>query len=764
MDINEYANDLLLIFLDEFHERLRVELKEAFGSEWLELGIRKHFKAEEFVRVEQMINSPMAVVDMGKSPEDIYGVEHLPNIIVGNWELFESRFVNRQRSQVYLGEITEMRNNLSHRRKKHLVRHEDLIRFAQNARMLLGAIGSKAETQFDDIVGSLSQGQTPWAAGLIEVRLPPHDEIYDEFLGRSGELRQLFDWFTSDSEQFMVWGYGGVGKSALAHRFARELLEVAPNELDAILWLTAKKTEFGEGITRERIPDFVDARTFCAGVFNALYGDDLDSVSETELITELKETRCLLIVDDFDTVINDQEAANLLLFKLRGIGSKVLFTSRLRAPGLAYMDVPPFDDDMLRNFLIMRSKEYGANESDCLKSMNGIRSVTDGYPLFVDDFVRYSALVGINNAIAEWRQRKGDPARAYALKRQLLDLGGVSEDTLMSIAVADKPLSIVEISHVSQLTDEDAESGVTALLGRRLIHRAAPEEGSDPAFSINANTRRLTRSTFRHDPKLRLKESAYKALTGERKPESRRRAIGSAIAQSTRVLNNQGVEAAANFLVGEMIGELRDDPDLQGKLGWIYSRDWRTYGKSADESFQRAHELGTRNVTTYFHWTELLRNFAEEAVGKEADKTVLDLWRKAFEVAHLAIVRCGDSDGRCTLGGYMKSREAKTLNRLNEFSQARAALFTAVGLFERALKAPREERVVYRSQIYRGLVLAYDELGELQGLTDTLRDWHTASSTDPNLITEASKLGLRRPVLFNTLSWLATLPQSRTYT
>ena len=217
-DITTYTSNLLLDFTDAFHERLNFVLKEEFGDRWIDQGIRKHFKLDYFGRVEEMLTSPLRVVDMNRSDAELYGLEHLWNIIDGNWRLFRDVFQDKERTKVYLGEIAELRNNLAHRRTRHVVLRNNLIRFADNCRLLLSATGSPDAERFTGIVDSLSSGGAPWGTPL-EGYLPPRDVMYSEFVGRPTELNELADWFASDSPQILVWGYGGVGKSALAYKF-----------------------------------------------------------------------------------------------------------------------------------------------------------------------------------------------------------------------------------------------------------------------------------------------------------------------------------------------------------------------------------------------------------------------------------------------------------------------------------------------------------------------------------------------------------------
>ena len=475
---------------------------------------------------------------MPRDSEELYGVEHLANIIDGDWELFKSRFENRKRTDVYLGEIAELRHNLAHRCKRHLVRRDDLVRFTQNAQRLLQAIGASEADRFGEIVYSLTQGGRPWTT-QAGGQLPPHDEIYDEFVGRPGHLRELADWFTSDSKQAIVWGYGGAGKSALAFKFAREVQEAPPAGIDAVVWVTAKRSEFVEGKAKDRTPDFVDIEGFCERVWSALYAQTSKDREPQQLIAELIATKCLLVVDDLDTVIHNEEMAQFLLLSSETQTVKSC-TSRQQVPGIKRLEVSGFEGEELRAFMELRAREYAVETRECLRRLAAILEVTDGYPLFVDDLIRYSMLVGVEKAITDWGQRKGDGAREYALRRQLEHLKGMAADVLMSVAVSDRPLRLVEIGQVAGITDADAEQGTEDLLGCRLLHTSISNEDSTPVFVMNANTRNLTLNTFKESMKLKEKETALLALTGERVPAAKRQAIATAIVEAKRVLHTGG--------------------------------------------------------------------------------------------------------------------------------------------------------------------------------------------------------------------------------
>ena len=341
-DINEYANGLLLDFLDEFHRLLKGCLEDIHGDDWLEIGVNKHIGPQYLERTKQMLESPMKVVDMDKDDEELYGVEHLSNIVDGNWASLKDIFIDRDRTKVWLQEIAEVRHNVSHRRKRHYLKRQELSRFAQNCGALLQALGSSQAERFTDINEVLLTGGSPWGTAPVG-SLPPHDEVVEEFVGRPEEMRKLHEWFVSDMPQHVITGYGGAGKSACAYQLGQDIKDAAPTELQAVCWVSAKLLEYRGGAARDLAADFEDIPSFCAAVLSSMYGEPPTGIQDIRryLLDELNEVNIFLIIDDFDTVMDNEELTAFLLYDLRNTKSKILFTSRRTVPGLPQTEVDP---------------------------------------------------------------------------------------------------------------------------------------------------------------------------------------------------------------------------------------------------------------------------------------------------------------------------------------------------------------------------------------------------------------------------------------
>ncbi len=767
--INEFANDLLLDFADAMHAEMARLLETQFGNDWLRVGVRKHFQEMHFSRVESMLQNPMRVVEMNRDGDEIHGLEHFWNIINGNWGLFGEHLKDRKRTEVFLGEIAELRHNLAHRRKRHVLLRRDLVRIVGNCRSILSALKSKDAEKFAETADLLSSGGSPWGPALAG-HLPPSDEIYSDFVGRPDELRDLSGWLESDSPQILVWGYGGAGKSALAYRFARDVRDGSNENLIAVCWVSAKRSEYIEGAVRERPADFGDLETLARAVLSALYGDDesQDVLEPSRLINELKEMPVLLVVDDFDTVLEDENLSSFLLHDLRNTPTRVIYTSRQRVPGMKNLEVPPFSDEELKDFISNRSSEYRADTERCLSRKDGIKSVTGGYPLFVDDLVHHAALVGVDSALTDWSQKKGDAAREYALRRQVEHLGPDCGDVLIALSVATRALIPSEISDIAGLTDSDSEAGLKALLQWRMVNQVAEDESPSPMYRMNSNTSRLVKQTFRDDNRSITYAAAYKALTGQRVPEAKKKAIGKVIYYTKELERKDGFAPALEHLTNNMKGELADSPDLYGVLGWLYSRQsLEEYEKQARDAFGRSHQLGSQKTDTYFHWAMMEKNIAEWMVtnaeeGAITNVAIASQWKECEKVAEMGIQRCGPSQLLCYWAGYAASRDAKAMERAQNFSYAEGAYTRSKEWFNKALTAPVSDVAhVTKGAIYRGLTLALEGLEDDTRLIKNISDWHFYSGNDPYIETEMSRLYYKSQTLRDSPEFVHLMQQLR---
>jgi hypothetical protein len=157
------------------------------------------------------------------------------------------------------------------------------------------------------------------------------------FIGRDAEIKQLKTWIL-DAHSCLVgiFGFGGVGKTALAIKLTEQ---ISP-QFDYVLWRSLRNT-----------PPFEE---FVSSLLESILGEpvaELPSSPEVQvslLLQQLSEHRCLLVIDDWSSILQSRTIAGLYQtahepygFFLRRMSERrhqscVLITSREQPVGLAF--------------------------------------------------------------------------------------------------------------------------------------------------------------------------------------------------------------------------------------------------------------------------------------------------------------------------------------------------------------------------------------------------------------------------------------------
>ena len=120
--------------------------------------------------------------------------------------------------------------------------------------------------------------------------------------GREQELAQLRPWVVADrSRLIFLYGMAGIGKTTLAVKMAQELKQ----EFDVLIWRSLK-----------HIPNLPDLIAGLEDFISPSYIPHVKtntkiSIDEsiTKLISHLKERRCLLILDDLESILEPEKIA-----------------------------------------------------------------------------------------------------------------------------------------------------------------------------------------------------------------------------------------------------------------------------------------------------------------------------------------------------------------------------------------------------------------------------------------------------------------------
>ncbi|MEH1914193.1 NB-ARC domain-containing protein [Nostoc sp.] len=160
-----------------------------------------------------------------------------------------------------------------------------------------------------------------------------------QFYGRTTELETLSQWIVRDRARVVtLLGMGGMGKTALSVKLAEQL----QGEFEYVIWRSLRHAPF-----------FYDKVTECIKILSRQQVTTLPASPYEQitcLIEYLRKYRCLLILDNFDTLLEQGKGTGCyregyepygeLLWRLGETGhqSSVLLTSREKPPEVAALE------------------------------------------------------------------------------------------------------------------------------------------------------------------------------------------------------------------------------------------------------------------------------------------------------------------------------------------------------------------------------------------------------------------------------------------
>ncbi|MEW4564381.1 tetratricopeptide repeat protein [Bremerella sp. JC770] len=565
--------------------------------------------------------------------------------------------------------------------------------------------------------------------------LPPEDEVVMGFVGRHQELATLSQWLAKNlSRRWALSGEGGKGKSATAYAFGKSVATRDDLGLDAILWMSAKRRRFVEGVTVlvDR-PDFYDKASAIQAILR-FFGEEWDSPDEAEsrAIDLLTDFPTLLIVDDIDTVQGEGEDAIpfLVMAVPERTASKVLLTSRKELFGLSNVttQVVGLAAADAEDFIKAKCDLMGIPLRPVLEMKSSLLEVTDSSPLYIEDLLRlHQTGLPIDKSIGLWRDKRGVEARVYAIQREFDQLNEDARQVLLTLSITGECSS----DEVCRTLDwrEDRLVDAMSQLRKMFLMPSRNGTGAKERLSLNSNTKALVRDVFSDTEAFRRTERLLKAARGELKPKRAEEKQVEAILRRVSLSVGQGNFVDAEDELEAAVQKFPGRTDLIARLAWLQKR--KGDFASARESFQRTHDLGCTQRDAYWHWSDL------EASVEE--------WTAAVVAAEFGIERCGRDKGLLFRLGYALHRQGREL--LNDGEDGSKLCRRAIDILEEARTAPQHDirNFAITHQIYRAIALNLESLEEEKMLAHHMSRWQSDCPDDPYLASEYERLRERFP-------------------
>jgi len=596
--------------------------------------------------------------------------------------------------------------------------------------------------------------------------LPPRERIAPNFIGREQEIALLMEWVQDPERRlWLLAGDGGKGKTAIAYEFASRLASDAPNNLEAVIWLSAKRRRFFSGHVVEAEADFSDLESALDGVL-LVYGDQLGgadlSQKKSSVLEYLQLLPALVILDDVDSLEGPGlEALNFFTFELARTPSKVLLTSRR----VTHLGMEPITTQISgfeptskdgSDFVMSRVAMFNLDPSlfSSRRLIQGIIKACDGSPLFIEDLLRLCCRgESPEKAIDVWRTQDGQEARRYALQREYDLLSNDAKRVLLACALYEGAVSVADISVAASLSRGKVMDSIKELQDMFLVPKPSLIE-QEPRFALNVNTSRLVLDV-QQNTDLAREISKCIAAASDKLPSTpgQRSQIRQYIRQAVSLVKLDKHAAAEATLVSGL-HVFPESADLHGGLGWVY-KQWSPPSRFADarKRFRRAADLKGKRQDIYVHWSQMEMDDNEWTRAAEAAETGLEVLPRNLQLGLLA------GSARLRLGKSLAS-QALDDRAEQEFRRAEKVLKSVLVRPE----LTEEGDYVLRSQVLRALVLTYEQLVKnasipkkgrtksvkrrhLRMLADTLLTWKTEHPSDPYGETEFDRIVERFPDL-----------------
>jgi hypothetical protein len=330
---------------------------------------------------------------------------------------------------------------------------------------------------------------------------------YTRLVGRDYEMSRLRKLLSSDDRVFQISlvGVGGVGKSALAQAIALELIErydsmEEKERFDCIIWASAKEevlTPYGRepamasGMTvrtLEHVYSRIAAVLEMESITSALPSQRADVVR-----TALQSQRCLLIIDNFESVTDIRIRPFL---RDLPAPTKAIITSR---EGFDVADVLPLVGLKTGPAAELVNDEARRHDGLTLTQAQTLRliSVTFGIPLAIRLGVARYALGETFDAVVRWLGDVEGNITDYCVAGQVQlawsrDTNARSVLLGCSLFSMDVGASPDALAYVADISRYDRDKAITVLLRLQLLQVEHPAD----RYRMLPITQRFARTQF----------------------------------------------------------------------------------------------------------------------------------------------------------------------------------------------------------------------------------------------------------------------------
>lgn len=559
----------------------------------------------------------------------------------GNFEIFCQSDMKQNEFRALMLKLYDIRCKIAHIKSYFSALDLEVLR--EIAEKLIPIIGSSSSTIRETLDGLDSNPERvvihmPETLFLVEPQghsqrinnLPPSDyDIDGGFIGRKDDLKKVSDLVLGGLHRVVtIAGAGGVGKTALAHRFCQHLLARPDFPFDGIVWVSAKEerlTLTGIELIEPGLRNYeglLDSILETFGWQDSISKPIAEKEEDVQTILRAGEKGVLLVVDNLET-IRDENIYEFL--KDFPPPSRVLITSRL---GLGEVERRYALKEMTTKDAVAMLRTVARE-----KGASGLATLPDEvlsryvermarYPLAIKWVVGQVALgKDIDLVVGDLTSSTGDVAK-FCFDRIFDEM--LTDDARMvlySLAAHDSPLVRGVLVHISNLSKERLDDALNLLTVASLVvpdHKKSADGGIETTYGLLPLTRNYLRAKLHAQPDIHNQIRARVEMVENLIEESER--AGQSYSYSLRDMGAQTPEEriAATWALtgfqkynsGDYVGAVEAFEKAQQiapKFPAIY-RNWAAmeseagYHEKAEELIREATRLAPKDAGLWFVW------------------------------------------------------------------------------------------------------------------------------------------------------------------
>jgi predicted transcriptional regulator len=454
------------------------------------------------------------------------------------------------------------------------------------------------------------------------------------FVGRKQDIKKLRASIDNRrTPAVAVVGPGGTGKTALALCVLNDLIHdpAVRGWCDGLIYVSAKKEELtADGIRQ------LDVDASIRHVSNQIKGIAEELGVEPHFGCQSNETNAhravIICIDNFETVLAEDEDAMEKLNSLLPESAKLLLTSRVRVDGATTIPLGDLQEgDAIGLAGRYAERVVGTELPTDVKQT--IANKLNGSPLAIKLAID---LYARNQTLSEATERARKDVLAFSFTNLIDKLSDTEIKVIEALFVSDSPSRLGEIVN---LVNEDRETVLQAIssLSRTSLIIREHTEGGD-SYSLNENIRGLVRKNSRHiqvRPELqrRLRERADKLQRHEAIQE------GHAVTEHEEYFVDPAMPAHVRDILIGAIPILRKKNKLSAIGSWLeqaennagdcsaYASFHYFYGRmlslvgdgaSCIKSLRQALDIQPGHIWARLHLAENLLSSADASVRKQA--------------------------------------------------------------------------------------------------------------------------------------------------